>query len=86
LKIAGVVNNYDEALAIEEITKVFIIEERILNFTSLSKKVKYKNARHPIIKIFPANDNQKSEHIHKKNIHVKNNEDDKAVFNVRGLG
>ena len=86
MKIAGVINNYDEALAIEEIMKVFIIEERILNFPSLDRTINFKNVTHPDITLYTAKDNQNPKHIHKKNTHTKNNEDFKAVFNVRGLG
>jgi len=35
LKIAGVINNHQEALEIEDIVKVFLIERRILNLSSL---------------------------------------------------
>ncbi len=35
MKIAGVVNNHQEALDIEDIVKVFLIERRILNLSSL---------------------------------------------------
>ncbi len=35
MKIAGVINNHQEALEIEDIVKVFLIERRILNLSSL---------------------------------------------------
>ena len=35
MKIAGVINNHQEALDIEDIVKVFLIERRILNLSSL---------------------------------------------------
>ena len=66
MKIAGVVNNYNEALEIEDIVKNFIIEEKILNLSSLSKTKNFKNVKHPNIKIFPTNDIHYSETYNKK--------------------
>jgi hypothetical protein len=85
LKIAGVVNNYKEALAIEDIVRTFIIEQKILNLSSLEKKKNFKNGTEQNIIIFPTNDNQFSETSNTKNLHIKNDEDSKPVFNVRGL-
>jgi len=86
LKIAGVVNSYNEALVIEDITKTFLIEERILNLPSLRNKKNFKNMKNPDTKIFPKKDIQNSEVSNKNNLRIKNNEDFRSVFNVRGLG
>ena len=86
MKIAGVVNSYYEALVIEDITKTFLIEERILNLSSISNRKNLKNMANPNIEIFPKNDNQDSEVFNKHKLHIKNNENFKSVFNVRGLG
>jgi len=85
LKIAGVVNSYNEALVIEDITKTFLIEERILNLLPLRNKKNFKNMTNPNTKIFPKKDIQNSELFNKNNLHIKNNEDFRSVFNVRGL-
>jgi hypothetical protein len=55
LKIAGVINDHQEALDIEDIVKVFIIEQRILNLSSLKTKKVLKNATNPDIIKFPPN-------------------------------
>ena len=86
MKIAGVVNNYDEALEIEDIVKNFIIKERILNLSSLNKMENSKIVTNPEIKIFQRNDIRYPEAYNKKNLHYKNNGGFKRVFNVRGLG
>jgi len=86
LKIAGVVNNYNEALVIEDITKTYLIEERILNLPSLSNRKNLKIMTNTNIEIIPKNDNQDSEVFNKHKLRIKINEDFKSVFNVRGLG
>ena len=86
MKIAGVVNNYNEALVIEDITKSFLIEERILNLPSLSNRKNLKIMTNTNIEIIPKNDNQDSEVFNKHKLRIKINEDFKSVFNVRGLG
>ena len=86
LKIAGVVNSYNEALVIEDITKTFLIEERILNLPSLRNRKNFKNMTDPNTKISPKKDIQNLEVSNKNNLHIKNNEGFRSVFNVRGLG
>ena len=81
----GVVNNYKEALDIEEIVKVFIIEQRILNLLSLEKKKNFENPIDSNIMESPTNDIQLSENTSKKILQVKNDEENNPVFNVRGL-
>lgn len=85
MKIAGVVNDYKEALDIEDFVKVFIIEKRILNLPSFEKRKKFENVADPNIMVFPTNDIQNAEAANKKNLNVKNDEDSRPVFNVRGL-
>ncbi len=85
MKIAGVVNNYNEALEIEDIVKNFIIKERILNLTSLNKRQNINNITNPNIDIFQTSNINYPETYNKKNLQNKNNEVFRPVFNVRGL-
>ena len=84
MKIVGVVNDYKEALDIEGVVKVFIIEQRIFNLLSLEKKKNFENADSNIM-IFPTNNIQYEENSNKKISHVNIDEDSVPVFNVRGL-
>ena len=81
----GVVNNYKEALDIEDIVKVFIIEQRILNLLSLEKKKKFGNIVDSNIMVSPTNDIKYAENSNKKILQVKNYEENNPLFNVRGL-
>ena len=81
----GVVNNLKEALDIEEIVKVFIIEQRILNLISLEKKRNFENVVDSDIMISATNDIQYPENSNKKILQIKNDEENSPVFNVRGL-
>jgi len=85
LKIVGVVNDYKEASDIEDIVRVFIIEKRILSLSSLEKKKNFENIADPDLIKFPVNDIKFTETSNKKNLRIKNYEDPKPVFNVRGL-
>jgi len=85
LKIAGVVNNYKEALEIEDIVKVFTIEKRIFTISSIRKDSNYKNNTNPDINIPSSNDIPYSNNVNNKDLQNKNNEDFRPVFNVRGL-
>ena len=84
LKIVGVVNNYNEALDIEEIVKVFTIEQRIFNLLSLEKEKNFENANSNIM-IFSKDDVKYAATSDKKISHDKTNGDSAPVFNVRGL-
>jgi hypothetical protein len=85
LKIAGVVNNYKEALDIEDIVKVFVVEKKILNLHTLRTTKRYKKMR-STDKLKNTTDTiHFSKNYHKKNLQTKNNEGFKPVFNVRGL-
>jgi hypothetical protein len=81
----GVVNNYKEALDIEDIVKVFIIEQRILNLLSLEKKKNFENVVDSDVMISSANDIEFAENSNKKILQVRNDEENNPVFNVRGL-
>jgi hypothetical protein len=85
LKIAGVVNNFSEALEIEDIVKVFIIEKKILDIPSLNRINKNKNVTNHRIRLFNENNGHYSMTSIKKNLHNKNNGYFRQVFNVRGL-
>ena len=84
MKIVGVVNDYNEALDIEDIVKVFTIEQRIFNLLSLEKEKNFENANSNIM-IFSTDDVKYAETSNKKISHVKINGDSVPVFNVRGL-
>lgn len=81
----GVVNNYKEALDIEDIVKVFIIEQRILNLLSLEKKKNFENVVDSDVMISSANNIEFAENSNKKILQVRNDEENNPVFNVRGL-
>ena len=85
MKIAGVVNNYNEALDIEEIVKVFIIEKQIFKLQPLDGKKNFENLNNHNNNIISANDIKYSETYNKKFFEIKNNIDNKPVFNVRGF-
>jgi len=85
LKIAGVVNDYKEALDIEDIVKAFVIKKRI--FYLLSKEKKKDLDKKEDSKIVKTHENniEFSQTLDKKNIETKNEEEISPVFNVRGL-
>lgn len=85
MKIAGVVNNYKEALEIEDIVKVFLIEKRIFKISSLEKSKNNKNIDNLDINI-PSSSNADYSPISMNKVSQnKNDEDFRPVFNVRGL-
>ncbi|KYK21354.1 hypothetical protein AYK21_04910 [Thermoplasmatales archaeon SG8-52-2] len=85
MKIAGVVNDYKEALDIEDIVKAFVIKKRI--FYLLSKEKKKDLDKKEDSKIVKTHENniEFSQTLDKKNIETKNEEEISPVFNVRGL-
>ncbi|KYK31018.1 MAG: hypothetical protein AYK22_08315 [Thermoplasmatales archaeon SG8-52-3] len=84
MKIAGVVNDYKEALDIEDIVKAFVIKKRI--FYLLSKEKSKDNIIEKSNKISSqANEIEYSEISDKKNEQIKNEGEISPVFNVRGL-
>ena len=84
LKIVGVVNEYKQALEIEDIVKVFLIEKRINNILSLEKSRKLENENSDLM-IFSKENDENVNHFNNEKIVIKKNEDSKPVFNVRGL-
>jgi hypothetical protein len=85
LKIAGVVNDYKEALDIEDIVKAFVIKKRIFDLLSLEKKKELEKIEDPKIKKPQVKDIEYTQQLDKKNIEPKNEEEISPVFNVRGL-
>jgi len=85
LKIAGVVNDYKEALDIEDIVKAFVIKKRIFYLLSLEKEKYFENDEDSNIIKSSKNDIEYTQTSNKKNIQNKNEEEVSPVFNVRGL-
>jgi len=84
LKIVGVINDYKEALEIEDIVKVFVIKQRISSLISLERDNNYKSDNSNFM-IFKTNNVNYLNNSDEKIIPIKNNEDNVPVFNVRGL-
>jgi hypothetical protein len=85
LKIAGVVNDYKEALDIEDIVKAFVIKKRIFYLLSKEKKKDLDKKEDSKIVKTHKNNIEFSQTLDKKNIETKNEEEISPVFNVRGL-
>ncbi len=84
MKIVGVINDYKEALNIEEIVKVFVIEQRIFNLLSDSKNKSYNDIDSNTIMLSADEiENIKTSNI--ESINHKDENDYKPLFNVRGL-
>ena len=84
MKIVGVINDYKEALEIEDIVKVFVIKQRISSLISLERDNNYKSDNSNFM-IFKTNNVNYLNNSDEKIIPIKNNEDNVPVFNVRGL-
>jgi len=84
LKIVGVVNEYKEAQDIEEIVKVFVIEQRISNLL-LCKKNEFLDDINSSVMILSKNDVKSVETPNEDTIHNKNNSSSPPLFNVRGF-
>ena len=84
LKIVGIVNDFDDATLIEDIVKVFLIENRINSLFSLNKKKNLDNPNQKLDEFFE-NDLEFKENSNRKLLRIKNIDDSKPVFNVRGL-
>ena len=84
MKIVGVINDYKEALEIEDIVKVFVIKQRISSLISLERDNNYKSDNSNFM-IFKTNNVNYLNNSDEKNLQIKNNEDNVPVFNVRGL-
>ena len=84
LKIVGTVNDFNDANTIEDIVKIFLVENRIYNLLSLEKKKNFKKESQKIT-TFLENDLKFEENSNEKFLQIKNYEDFTPVFNVRGL-
>jgi len=84
LKIVGVVNDYNEALDIEDIVKIFIIKQRIFNLLSLEKKKNFEKDNSNTT-VFSIDDVEYTETSNKKIFHEKIDDEPRPIFNVRGL-
>jgi len=77
LKIAGVVNEYKDAVEIEDIVKVFLVKKRINDLLSLEKRKNFEKLNSNLIKYLNNYD--------EKILHNKNNSDSQPIFCVRGF-
>lgn len=84
MKIVGVVNDYNEALDIEDIVKIFIIKQRIFNLLSLEKKKNFEKDNSNTT-VFSIDDVEYAETSNKKIFHEKIDDEPRPIFNVRGL-
>ena len=85
MKIAGVVNDYKEALDIEDIVKAFVIKKRIFHLLSLEKKKEINRIKDSNSMKSNSKDLEFSQPLDKKNVETKNEDEISPVFNVRGL-
>lgn len=84
LKFAGVVNEYKDAVEIEDIVKVFIINKRINDLLSLEKRKSFEKLKSNDV-AFSFNDVKYLNNSDGKIIHNKIYTDSQPVFCVRGL-
>ena len=84
MKIVGVVSEYKEALEIEDIVKIFLIEQRILDLLSL-KQDKNQDTLNSNVMILPKKKIDNFKDSDENLLHAKADTDSKPVFNVRGL-
>lgn len=84
LKIAGVVNEYKDAVEIEDIVKVFLIKKRINDLLSLEKRKNFEKLNSNLI-VTPIDDIKYLNNYDEKILHNKNNSDSKPIFCVRGF-
>ena len=83
MKIVGVINEYKEALDIEEIVKVFVIEKRISNL--FCKKNEFLDDVNSSVMTLSKNDVKSVETCSEDTFHNKNNLSSPPLFNVRGF-
>jgi len=84
MKIAGVVNEYKDAVEIEDIVKVFIIKKRINDLLSLEKRKNFEKLNSNVVAI-SINDIKYLNNSDEKILHSKINNDSQPVFCVRGF-
>jgi hypothetical protein len=84
MKIAGVVNEYKDAVEIEDIVKVFLIKKRINDLISLEKMKNFEKINSNLVTP-PIDDIKFLNNSDEKIIHNKINSDSQPFFCVRGL-
>ena len=84
LKIAGVVNEYKDAVEIEDIVKVFLVKKRINDLISLEKRKNFEKIKSNLIRI-SIDDIKYLNNYDEKILHNKNNSDSQPIFCVRGF-
>ena len=84
LKIAGVVNEYKDAVEIEDIVKVFLVKKRINDLLSLEKRKNFGKLNSNLIGI-SIDDIKYLNNYDEKILHNKNNSDSQPIFCVRGF-
>lgn len=84
LKIAGVVNEYKDAVEIEDIVKVFLVKKRINDLLSLEKRKNFEKLNSNLIGI-SIDDIKYLNNYDEKILHNKNNSDSQPIFCVRGF-
>jgi len=84
LKFAGVVNEYKEAVEIEDIVKTFLIKKRINDLVSLDKRKIFEKLNSNL-KSISMDDISYLNNSDEKVLHNKNYVDSQPVFCVRGL-
>lgn len=84
LKIAGVVNEYKDAVEIEDIVKVFLVKKRINDLLSLEKRKNFGKLNSNLIGI-SIDDIKYLNNYDEKILHSKNNSDSQPIFCVRGF-
>ena len=84
MKIVGVVNDYKEAENIEDIVKVFVVEQRISTILSNSKDKNYEDIETNSMMI-PSNEIKKIKTNNEESYPQKEENNHKPLFNVRGL-
>jgi hypothetical protein len=84
LKFAGVVNEYKDAVEIEDIVKVFLIKKRINDLLSLEKRKNLEKLNSNVITL-SINEMKYLNNSDEKILHNKIFTDSQPVFCVRGL-
>ena len=84
MKIVGVVNDYKEAENIEDIVKVFVVEQRISTLLSNNKDKIYEDVETDSMMI-STNEIKKIKNPNEENYSQKDENNHKPLFNVRGF-
>ena len=84
MKIAGVVNEFKDAVEIEDIVKVFLIKKRINDLLTLEKRKNFEKLNTNLVKI-SINDIKFLNNSDEKILHNKNYNVNQPIFCVRGF-